>query len=282
VVNESGSSDPCDPIEIASGDGARLTCCAHGGHILGWIPAGSDSDRLWLSDLRQCGPGLAIRGGVPVIFPQFADRGPLPKHGLARDRAWVMTSAGVDDGGWAHWSAHLRSDEATLRIWPHEFTLDLDVRAAGPDLQIALSVRNDSIADFSFAAALHAYLRVAPAATVTGLGARPAQDNARGGSPMTLANGPILATATRDVAVLGVEGPVRVDQAGREALMISATGFPDRVIWNPGPDNGIADIASGTEAGFACIEPALLEPLVVAPGASWTGTATFRVGPDTP
>ena len=26
----------------------------------------------------------STRGGVPVLFPQFADVGPLPKHGLVR------------------------------------------------------------------------------------------------------------------------------------------------------------------------------------------------------
>jgi glucose-6-phosphate 1-epimerase len=281
-VSEFDPVDPCDPMEVASVDGARLIGCAHGGHILGWIPAGGESDRLWLSDLRQCGPGLAIRGGIPVIFPQFADRGPLPKHGLARDRAWVLTSAGADNAGRAHWSAQLRSDELTMRIWPHEFTLDIDARAGGSDLHIALTVRNDSGDAFSFTAALHAYLRVSPAATVTGLGALRAQDNASGGSAMTLAHGPIPATAARDVAVLGVDGPGEVADPRLGTLTIRASGFPDRVIWNPGPANGIADIPAGAEDDFACVEPALLEPMMLAPGASWSGTVSFQIEPEIP
>jgi glucose-6-phosphate 1-epimerase len=282
VVNETDPSGPCDPMEVVSVDGARLICCAHGGHILGWVPAGAHADRLWLSTLRQCGPGLAIRGGIPVIFPQFADRGPLPKHGVARDRAWVVTASGVDSAGRGHWSARLRSDELTMRIWPHEFTLDIDARAGGSELQIALTVVNDSGDAFSFAAALHAYLRVSPATTVTGLGGLRAQDNARGGSAMTLAAGPIRATAARDIAVLGVDGPVEIADPNLGTVTIRASGFPDRVIWNPGPTNGIADIPAGADDGFACVEPALLEPIMLAPGASWTGTVSFQVGPEIP
>src|SRR5512144_1310114 len=207
-------SDPCAPVRIHAGDDARLVACAHGGQVLGWVPAGLERrDRLWLSPLARCGPGVAVRGGVPVIFPQFADRGPLPKHGLARDRAWEIDTGSVG-APVARIAARLRDDAATRAIWPHRFTLTLVAEAAGRDLTLTLTVRNDAPLGgdpFTLTAALHAYFAVhADAAYLTGLAGLPAEDNATG-SVVRIPEGPLPAAGPMDLAVRGTRGPVMLD-----------------------------------------------------------------------
>ena len=75
-------------MHLRAPDGAQATVLLHGAHTVSWIPAG-DQERLYLSPLAVAGPGQSVRGGVPVIFPQFNAQGPLPRHGFARDRAWT-------------------------------------------------------------------------------------------------------------------------------------------------------------------------------------------------
>ena len=275
----------CAPQTLTGGDGAELIACAHGGHILGWTPAGG-RPRLWLSPTAECGPGLAIRGGIPVIFPQFAGRGPLPKHGLARNRGWQVTSGPlIDESGTeaafsgVSWQATLMDDDETRAIWPQRFQLSLTARAAGNELTVTLTVTNSGEVAWTFAAALHSYLALGdPAATIHGLGGRTAQNNAAAGQPVTLGSpGEALpATQARDVAVLAAPDPLLLDDPVLGPLRITAAGFPDRVVWNPGPGHGLSDVPDGAERDFVCVEPAALTAVSLAPAAVWTASLSLH------
>jgi glucose-6-phosphate 1-epimerase len=270
-------TDPCTRLTATGADGARLVGCAHGGHLLSWVPAGADpgADRLWTSSTAVCGPGLAIRGGIPVIFPQFAGRGPLPKHGLARDRAWQPDTSGSP--GPATFRATLVDDEATRAVWPHRFSLQLVATAAGGTLTVELLVGNLDVAPLEFTAALHCYLRVrTPDATVHGLAGLTAEDNAGGGQLVVPAE-PLPALGTRDWAVRDSPGPARLED-GPDLLEVLTERWQDTVVWNPGPGHGLADVEPDGERRFVCVEPAVLRPVELAPGAGWRSVLTLRTG----
>jgi glucose-6-phosphate 1-epimerase len=287
--------DPCVTATVEAPDGAQLAARRHGGHVVGWTPAGG-RERLWLSPLARCGPGEAIRGGIPVIFPQFAGRGPLPKHGVARDREWQVApspervlrdrSARSAPSGRSQdplepgsWRAVLHDDAATRAIWPHAFALTLTASAAGDRLDTVLEVHNPGDAPFTFTAALHGYLALGgPEATVHGLGGHRAEDNEQGNRVVTVPEGPLVAVEQRDIAVRDVAGPVTLDDLVLGPLTLTAEGFDSRVLWNPGPDAGLADVPPGGAGGFVCIEAAQLTPVTLAPGETWTGSQTLRSG----
>ena len=70
-------------VGVRAPDGARAEITPYGAHVTSWVtPDGRE--RLFLSRATSFSPGSAIRGGVPVVFPQFARRGPLRPHGFAR------------------------------------------------------------------------------------------------------------------------------------------------------------------------------------------------------
>jgi glucose-6-phosphate 1-epimerase len=280
VISLDGPASPCTPVRTHAEDGARLVACAHGGQALGWAPAGDERERLWLSPLARCGPGEAIRGGVPVVFPQFASRGPLPKHGLARDRAWELDT-GSDGAPVARIACRLRDDEQTRQIWPHRFTLTLVAEAAGPHLTMTLGVRNEAPPDgapFSHTAALHAYLAAdVLSAHLHGLSGRLAEDNTAGGASIRLPAGALPAKGPVDVAVRETRGPVRLgDNTGEMEIECTGDdGFDSLVVWNPGEGHALDDVPPDGAGQFLCVEPARLRPVTVEPQGLWRATARF-------
>lgn len=272
------TDDPCQIVESVGADGARIAGCAHGGHITGWWPTRATRSRLWLSDRSECGPGLAIRGGIPVIFPQFGTLGPLRKHGYARDAAWTRTP--VSDAETSEAVLVFETDLGPTDNWPHRAWLTLTATALGDSLTVRLRAHNTGDSALPFTAALHSYLAVESSdAQVVGLGGRLARDTAAGGRPTTLAER-IPTRQAMDLIVEGVRAvPVEVHEASGEALVLTAHGFRDLVLWNPGPGHTLVDVAPGDERGFVCVEPAVLEPVVLPARSRWEGGMRLTVRP---
>ncbi|KAJ0090372.1 hypothetical protein Patl1_14220 [Pistacia atlantica] len=112
-------------------------------------------------------PPKAIRGGIPICFPQFSSHGSLEQHGFARNRFWTVESDPppfpTNPSNNAFIDLILRPSEEDLKIWPHSFEFRLRV-ALGPggDLMLTSRIRNTN-ADgkpFTFTFAYHTYFSV--------------------------------------------------------------------------------------------------------------------------
>jgi glucose-6-phosphate 1-epimerase len=104
-----------EKLEIAAGDGARVEACTHGAQVTSWKPA-SGEERLFLSDRSTFAPDAAIRGGVPIIFPQFGGMGALPKHGFARVVEWEAVRAGRASTGRGEGHFRLTANARTVDV----------------------------------------------------------------------------------------------------------------------------------------------------------------------
>lgn len=260
---------------LSAPDGGRAEIYLHGAQLTSWIPAGG-SEVLFLSPKADFLPGVAIRGGVPVIFPQFAGLGPLPKHGFARTSAWEPLATGPEQA-----SLRLRENENTLALWPYKFELEYTVRIGGGQLEMTLKVVNTDITPFDFTAAMHTYLRIADLhlASVWGLQGLWLTDTANGNREAIQKDewvdfpgevDRVYSKALKPLHLMQEEQKTRIEQAG----------FPDAVVWNPGPEKAAAlkDLEPNNYLEFVCVEAAVAEkPVRLAPGKSWTGSQKITV-----
>ena len=109
--------------------GATAEVYLHGAHVTSWIPA-DGVERLFVSSASLYAAGKAIRGGIPVCFPQFSGRGPLPNHGFARTSSgWQVESTSSDGPGGEVCLVLSLSDRRRIgggvSEWPLEFTAAL-------------------------------------------------------------------------------------------------------------------------------------------------------------
>lgn len=266
-----------DVIRLTAPDGATATLSLHGGHVLSWQPAGA-AEQLYLSSRSEFARGKAIRGGVPVIFPQFSDRGPLPRHGFARTAMWELMSQeqGKDD---ALAVMRLRDNEETRRLWPHAFELEVSVRVGGRGMDVELACENLGDAPLQFTAALHTYLRVADldAVSVEGLSGLRYWDSIKQAEALQRMD--LLLTGEKGVLDLdriyfGVkERPLLVAEDRRQ-VVIRQQGFEDTVVWNPGPERcaRLPDMPPEGWSEMLCLEAACVgRPIELRAGESWVG-----------
>ena len=261
-------------VRLSADDGASAVIVLQGAHVVSWIPVGG-TEWLYVSPRSPFRAGQPIRGGVPLVFPQFATYGPLPQHGFARTQTWRVAA---ESGGV---SFRLDSSAETRALWPHDFAAELAVDIGGQRLGLALQVRNTGARDFSFTAALHTYLSVSDIAAIRldGLAGGAYRDRANNDAPGRETSASMTVTQEVDRVYTDISAPLlRLTDKGR-ALDISQSGFRDCVIWNPGPQRtaNMPDMPPDGYRRMLAVEAATVaRPVTLAPGAAWQGVQSLR------
>ena len=265
-------------VLTAEAPGVRITATPRGAHLMTWTTDGVE--RLWMSPLSGPEAPDAIRGGVPVLFPQFGTFGPLVKHGFARTTTWRAVPPLHTAPDRAALSFELVDTDETRAVWPHAFHARIDIVAGATELEETLTVTNrgDRIAPFT--GGLHTYLAVAdPEAWIEGAAGCHSWDGASTEHPaFTHRLGPRLrALDAQDVIISGVVAPLILHDAQLGDVSVSGEGFGHRVVWNPGPGHTLPDVERGGEAHFVCIEPTSVTPIHLAGGSTWIGGQRLAV-----
>lgn len=220
----------------------------------------------------------SARGAVPVLFPQFAERSSLVKHGFARTAQWQLVKESA--------SASLHSVQYELDIdskqfagWAHAARLELRSDASPGQLNLRLEVTNTGDHSFGWTGGLHPYFAADDLLTTTviGLAGLPVKD--RYDAALRIQPERLVHWEKHTFERIYDGCPALTLSSGRVQLELSASGFDQWMIWNPGMPGAVrlADLPPGDWQRFVCIEPVCVDrPVMLTPGDIFTGTLQVR------
>jgi glucose-6-phosphate 1-epimerase len=255
----------------------------HGAHVTSWIPRATE-EVLFLSSQSQWKAGRAIRGGVPICFPWFAnkaDDGEAPAHGFVRTKTWQLESI-VQAGGAVTVTLFTESDESTKKWWPFDFRLVY--RAAfGPELNLELVLTNTGARSLRFEEALHTYLKVGHVEKVRlqGLNTVPYLDKTDSNRER-IQEGALVIGSETDRVYLNTQQVVEVeDTAFHRRLLIARENSLTMVVWNPWAQKArsLSDLGDAEWRQMVCVETCNVSAFAVdvAPGQEHRMKAILRV-----
>lgn len=264
---------------------ARGSSCEiylHGAHITSW-KNNKGEELFFLSRESWWQNDKPIRGGIPVIFPQFGGRGPLPAHGFARTTGWQLLCSGVLDNGIVTADLQLTETAESLGIWPHRFALGLRVMLDENALTVGAQVINTGEQPFDFMMALHTYFQVADITktALRGLQGTTYIDTLQENARIVESRPEIRFAAETDSVYVNAPDSLRVEDEGSgRAIAIDKTNMPDVVAWNPwiAKSQRMPDFGDDEYKRMVCVETGVIETKpTLAPGEKWEGETTFSV-----
>lgn len=265
-------------LSLQTGNGHRAEVCLHGATVTGWSTP-DFGELLFMSSQAVFEEKKAIRGGIPLIFPQFGPTGPLPSHGFARVARWTRIDSRTSDTESAV-TLELRDTGATRAIWNHSFRATYEV-ALTDSLTTRFQVSNTDTAPLTFTLALHTYFRVSDisAVSITGLGGLTYLDNTQNRAAGTEPR--LQVTIADEIDRVYVDAPDTIelhDRTRELGIVITKTNLRDAVVWNPWIEKskGLPDLGNDDYKHFVCVETGTIAtPVTVAAGETFDCSQTL-------
>lgn len=270
-----------DKVVLREINGSTAEVYLYGGHVTSWKNEHGE-ELLFVSSKSIFKPPKAIRGGIPICFPQFSNIGPLEAHGFARNRVWAIDT---DPPPFPSNTTNrvfvdllLKPTEDDLRSWPHSFEYRLRV-TLGPagDLMLTSRIRNTNIDGkaFTFTFAYHTYFSVSDISEVRveGLETLDYLDNMKNRERYTEQGDAITFESEIDRIYLSTPSKIAIlDHEKKRTFVIRKDGLPDAVVWNPWDKKAkaMADFGDDEYKHMLCVEAAAIEkPVTLKPGEEW-------------
>ncbi|KAJ4960105.1 hypothetical protein NE237_020015 [Protea cynaroides] len=272
-------------IKLTEPSGWTAEVLRYGGQVVSWKNDHGE-ELLFMSSKAIWKPPKAIRGGIPVCFPQFANFGTLEQHGFARNRWWSLDSdpsplqpadsqSSVD--------LLLKSTEETLKTWPRSFEFRLRISLSAGKLTFIPRVKNTDNKACTFTFALRNYFSVSDISEVRveGLETLDYFDNLKERERFTEQADAI--TFDDEVDRVYLSTPIKIaiiDHDKKRTIVLRKEGLPDAVVWNPWDKKAKAlpDFGDDDYKRMLCVDSAVVEnPIVLKPTEEWKGWQVLSI-----
>jgi glucose-6-phosphate 1-epimerase len=244
----------------------------HGGHITAFTPTEQEL-LLFVSSKSYFEDGLAIKGGVPICFPWFADARE-PMHGPVRTRSWDVTNTMADGQN--------TTIELATSLNPYVLTLRVGFGAA---LTMELAVTNSGDEPVTFEEALHTYLHVKDVRKISLSGLKGTKYYSKVRKvDCTDECESIRFAGKTDRVYHDTQATCVLDDPGfSRRITVSKENSNSTVIWNPWMEMAaqMKDLEDNEWKRMLCIETANVEPasVALAPGQTHQISATISAQP---
>ncbi|WVZ10468.1 hypothetical protein V8G54_014998 [Vigna mungo] len=216
----------------------------YGGQVTSWKNDQAE-ELLFLSSKAIFKPPKAIRGGIPLCFPQFSNLGPLDSHGFARNRFWTIDDNPppfpTNTSSKAFVDLILKPSEDDIKIWPHS-----EVRVEGLETLDYL-------------------------------------DNLQKRKRFTEQGDALTFESEVDRIYLSTPTKIAIlDHEKKRTFVLRKDGLPDSVVWNPWDKKAksMPDFGDDEYKHMLCVEAAAIEkPITLKPGEEWKGRLELSTVP---
>ncbi|ONI16563.1 hypothetical protein PRUPE_3G106800 [Prunus persica] len=233
-----------DKVVLREVRGSSAEVYLYGGQVTSWKNEYGE-ELLFVSSKATFKSPKAIRGGIPICFPQFGSHGSLEQHGFARNRFWSIDHDPppfpTNSGNKAFIDLILKPSEEDSKIWSHS-----EVRVEGLETLDYL-------------------------------------DNLKGRERFTEQGDAITFESEVDKIYLSTPTKIAIlDHERKRTFVLRKDGLPDAVVWNPWDKKAkaISDFGDDEYKHMLCVEAACVEkPITLKPGEEWRGRQELSAVP---
>jgi glucose-6-phosphate 1-epimerase len=275
-INQSFSNDNVEFIQFAPGlIKARLRFSKHayaevhlqGAHLTRWMDT-AGRDNIFNSSTAVYKSGVPIRGGNPIIFPQFGP-GEMCQHGFARNSVWRVVGTETTAASTVL-CLELRPEDVEehyLNQWQHDFVLTVTI-SLGETLVTKMKVQNLNSYPLAFTQGFHTYLALDDinSVEINGLSGLYYMDNLRDRAIFHEEHELVFISDFIDRRYQAIPAEMTItDKSTGRTLAMQTKNCQDAFVWNPWAEaeKKLLDLAAQSHQKFVCVEPGNMKSAVI-------------------